>query len=85
MTDEGDISNYLGVNIKKNSYGTFKLSQSHMVDKIINHIGFTVSASLNSIETPSVKSLLHKDKYIPGRKCVRNYRAAFGTLSYLKG
>ena len=34
LTDEGDISNYLGVNIKKNSYGNFELSLSHLVEKI---------------------------------------------------
>ena len=31
LTDEVDISNYLGVNINKNSYGTFKLLKSHLV------------------------------------------------------
>ena len=29
LTYEGDISNYLGVSIKKNSNGTFELSQLH--------------------------------------------------------
>ena len=46
LTDKGDISNYLGVNIKKNSDDTLKLSQSHLVEKIINHVGLEVSASL---------------------------------------
>ena len=50
LTDEGDISNYLGVNIKKNSDSTFELSQSHMVEKIINHVGLEVSASLKARE-----------------------------------
>ena len=61
LTDEGDISNYLGVNIKKTSYGTFELSQSHLVEKIIYHVGLEVSASLQSREMPSRKSLLNKD------------------------
>ena len=59
---EGSISNYLGVNIKKNSDGTLELLQSHMVDKIINHVGLTVSAILNSIETHAGKPLLNKDE-----------------------
>ena len=33
LTDEGDISDYIGVNINKNSYETFNLSQSHLVGK----------------------------------------------------
>ena len=49
FTDEGDISNDLGVNIMKNSYGTFELLQSHLEGEIINHVGLSVSASLNFI------------------------------------
>ena len=52
LTDEGDISNYLEVNIKKNYDGTFELSQLHLVEKIINRVGLTVSVILKSIETP---------------------------------
>ena len=55
MTDEGDISNYLGVNVKKTSDGTFKLLLSHLVEKIINHVGITVFAGLKSREMPDVK------------------------------
>ena len=43
LTDEGYISNYIEVKIKKNSYGTFELSQSHPVEKIRNHGGLEVS------------------------------------------
>ena len=50
LTDEGYISNYLGVNIKKNPDRTFELLQSHLAKKIINHVGLTVSASLKAIE-----------------------------------
>ena len=61
LTDEGDISNFLGVVINKNSDRAFKFSQLHLVEKIINHVGLIVPASLNSIETPAGKTLLHKD------------------------
>ena len=39
LTEEVDISNYLGVDIKRNSYEKFKLSYSQLVDKVINHVG----------------------------------------------
>ena len=48
LTDEGDISNYFGVNIKINSDGTFKLSLLHLVDKIINHVVLTVFTILKA-------------------------------------
>ena len=79
-----DISNYIAVNIKENSDGTFKLSQLYLVDKIINHVGLTVYASLKARETPYVKPLLHRDESSIGRKFIFNYRAAFDMLSYLQ-
>ena len=63
LTYEGDVSNDLGVNIKKKSKGIFEISKSHLVEEIINHIGLTVPASLKSREGPSGKTLLHKDEY----------------------
>ena len=57
FTDEGDISNYIDVNVKKHSDATFKLFLSHLVDKIINDAILTVSMILNSIENPTGKPL----------------------------
>ena len=59
LTYEGDISNCLGVNINKNIDGTFKISLSHLVKKIINRVGLIVSPILKSRETPSGKPLTH--------------------------
>ena len=60
---EGDISNYLGFDMKKKPDWTFKLSQSHLMEKITNHVELTVYASLKARETPSGKPILYKDKY----------------------
>ena len=75
LTDEGYIYNYLGVNINKSTNGIFKLSQSHLVETIINHVGLEVSASLKVRETPSGKPLLHKYESILGRN-------AYGTTGH---
>ena len=84
LTAEGDISNYLGVNINKISYGTFELSQFHLVDKIINHVGLTVSTGIKARETPSVKPFLNKEESSLGNKCIWDYRIDVGMLSYLR-
>ena len=55
------------------------------MEKVINHVVLEVPASLKATETPAGKPLLHKDEYIIGRKCVWNYRAAVGMLSYIQG
>ena len=49
LIDEGDISNYLGVNINTNSDGTFELLQYHLEEKIINHVGPTVYTILTNL------------------------------------
>ena len=43
-----------------NSDGTFILSQSHLAEKIINHVRLEGSASLKARDTPSGKPVLHK-------------------------
>ena len=55
-----DIPNYLGVNIKKTSDVTFKLSKYHMVKKIINYVGVEVSVIIKAIEMLSINLLLYK-------------------------
>ena len=84
LTDEGNISNYPGVNIKKISDGIFELSLSHFLEENINHFRITVFTSLKSKETPVVKPFLHKDESSLGKKCVCNYRSAVCMLSYLQ-
>ena len=85
LTHEGEISNYLGANIKKHSDVPFKSSLSNLVEKFINFVGLTVSASPKSIDTPIWKSLLNKDKASLGRTYVCKYWAAVSMLSYLQG
>ena len=70
LTDEVDKSNNLGVNIDTNSDVKFKFSQSHLLEKTINHVGLELYASLKARETPAGKSLLHKDECSLVSKCV---------------
>ena len=84
LANKGDISNHLGFSIKKNPDGTLELSQSHLAEKIINHVGLEVSASLKTRYMPARKSLLQKYESSLGRKCVWNYRAAIVILSYFQ-
>ena len=85
LTDEGDISNYLGVNIKKNSYEIFKVLQSHLVEKFINHVVLEVFVSVKAKEALLGKPLLYKDESSLGRKCVWKYRSVVGMLTCIQG
>ena len=70
LIDKVDISNYIGDNIKKNSDETFILLQFYLVYKTINLVGPTLSTSLKSRETPTVKPSRHKYEYSLERKCI---------------
>ena len=70
FTYEVDISNDLGDNMKKNSVGKFELYKSLSVEKIINHVKLSVSASLKLSDTLAVKKLLYKYESSLGIKCV---------------
>ena len=85
LTDEGVISNRLGVSIKNNPDGGFQLSQSRLVDKIIIHVGLTTSLSIKLKEPPVQKMFLHKDSSGLTRKWIWNYRSTAGMLSCLQG
>ena len=73
------------MNIKRNVDGTFELFQSHLIDKIINNIGLTVSTSLKRKETPIGKPFINKDSSGIARKGIWNYRGAVGIISCLQG
>ena len=73
LIDEGDISNYLGVKIKKNQMGHSNYHNRTWWKKIINDVQFEVSASILKREMPNGKLLLHKDKYSIGRKFMWDY------------
>ena len=84
LKDEEDISNYLGVNIKKKSDETFKLLQSQLVGKFINQVGLEVSANIKARETPAGKLLMRTEGYSLRIKFVCNYREAVGMLIYIQ-
>ena len=84
LTHKGYISNYLVFDIRNISDSTFKWLQSNLVDKIINHVGLTLSESLKRREMPAGDTLLNKNKSSLIIKCVWNYKEAVGILSYIQ-
>lgn len=83
ITDEGDLSDYLGVKIDKLSNGTIKLSQPHLIDQIICDLGFNDKTTPKS--TPSAASVkLHRD--IDGLPMNEEwiYRSVVGKMNFLE-
>ena len=83
MTDEGEVAQYLGVDVKRSSDGsTIELRQPYLIQRILEQLKIT---DANHKTTPSVKPLLHKDTDGSERKDSWNYRSVQGILNYLAG
>ena len=84
LTNEGAISKYLGVNVKKHCDGSFELVQPFQIQKIIDLLSLEGDSKHNSKPTPVTKPLLHKDVEGEGRNNVLSYLKAIGILTYLQ-
>ena len=91
LTDDGNIKNYLGVDIEKTSfdkdtngskYEVFDMKQPYLMDRILK----LLSVEGDNIKpTPATKPILTKDTDGLPRKYEWNYRQAIGMLNYLAG
>ena len=84
LTDEGEVSTYLGVKVSKDSTnGSITLTQPFLIQRIITALGSAVT-NANTKRTPAQhKVILSKDEYGPARKQLWNYRSVIGMLNYL--
>ena len=84
LTDEGEVSTYLGVQVVKDDEdGTLTLTQPFPIDRILQSLGSAVKDA-NTKRTPAqFKHILHKYEFGPARKQDWNYRSVIGMLNYL--
>jgi hypothetical protein len=84
LSEEGDVSAYLGVKMDLNiETGQVTMSQPFLIQRIIELLGDAISEA-NIKDTPAVyKEILHKDELGPHRKQSWKYRSAIGMLNYL--
>jgi Reverse transcriptase (RNA-dependent DNA polymerase) len=40
MTEEGDLSDFLGIHIQRNDDGTYNLTQPHLIDQLMEELKF---------------------------------------------
>ena len=83
IDDQGDITDYLGINFDMQSDGSLKLWQPHLIDQILDEVGITDDDKPKPTPTASTK-ILRRDKDDPKVKCPFNYRRAIGKLNYLE-
>ena len=84
ITDEGNVEDFLGVNIERRTDGTVKLSQPHLINQILKDLKMD-KQPIRSKETPAASSkILSK---FPESQAFDNsfhYRSVIGKLNYLE-
>ena len=83
MTDEGELSDYLGVNIERLPNGLIKLYQPQIIDQILEDLGFNDrTAPKGTPAVPSVK--LGRDIGGQPHSESWHYRSIIGKLNFLE-
>jgi hypothetical protein len=82
MTDEGDLSDYLGVNIDRKEDGSIEMTQPHLIDQLVEDVNFT--SATGTKPTPALSSkTLQRDEELPDHKATWGYRSVIGKLNFL--
>ena len=83
LEDQGDIKDYLGVNVTELDNGKIKLSQPHIIDQIIEDTKIPINGETKPTPAPSTKILVPD---IEGKEFDNrfNYRSVIGKLNFLE-
>ena len=84
ITDEGDIQDFLGVNINQKEDGTINLTQPHLVDQILKDMSM-IQTNVKPKPIPAMASkLLKRDEDGEDFDNSFHYRSVIGKLHYLE-
>jgi hypothetical protein len=83
LTDEGDITDYLGVNVDHLPDGRIKLSQPHLIDQIVEDVNFKKDTKPKSTPAAPTK-ILNKDEEGEPHSAEWDYRSVIGKLNFLE-
>ena len=83
VDDQGDVGDFLGIQVQKQDDGSILLSQPQLIDSILKDLH--LQSRSNSKKTPSVTtSQLHKDSDGPEMTPDFHYRSVIGKLNFLE-
>jgi hypothetical protein len=83
VTDEGQLSDYLGVKIERRDDGTILLTQPHLIDQIISDLGLKPNTKTKDLPALSSKTLNRDTNGHPFREDW-HYRSIIGKLNFLE-
>jgi len=83
INHEGELDEYLGVNVEHRSNGSFKLSQPLLIEQILTALGF--NDRIKQKVTPALSSkILHRDAKGPEHNNSWDYWQILGQLNFLE-
>ena len=83
MTDEGNLSDYLGVKVEHLPNGNTKLSQLHLIQQIINDLGYNERTGTKP--TPAASTIkLNRDIHGQSMHEEWHYRSVIGKLNFVE-
>ena len=83
ITDEGNLSDYLGVKVDYLEGGRMSLSQPHLIQQILNDLGFKDNTKSKRTPAPATK-ILHRDVNGTDFDEPWSYRSVIGKLNFLE-
>lgn len=83
ITDEGNVTDYLGVKVEQMEDGAIKLSQPHLIQQVIDDLGF--NERTKGKETPAKSTeRLHRDLHSEPMNEKWHYRSVIGKLNFIE-
>lgn len=84
ITVEGDLADFLGVNIQRKEDGTIHMTQPHLIEQILSDLRMS-DKSVKPRSTPAASSkVLTRHSQSPNFDGSFNYRSVIGKLNYLE-
>ena len=83
LEDQGDIKDYLGINVEQMANGDLKLTQPHLIKQIVDELKLPLRSAGRSTPANSTK-ILQREEHAPSFDQRFNYRRAVGQLNFLE-
>ena len=83
ITVEGDITDFLGVNIVRRDDNTFELTQPHLIDDILTELRLTADRTQAKSTPAAISKILTRCPQSPAHDDHFHYRRVIGKLNYL--
>ena len=84
LTIEGDLEDFLGVNIDRTSRGEIHLTQPHLIDSILQDLRLKKGKSKCKDTPMKLLTILNKSKESPEFNWSFNYQSFIGKMNYIE-